>query len=91
MHFSGIMGDPLLHYNNNRLIINLNINFRRYNMEASTIQDSLNELGILNIEAAGEFSSGLVNDAIESTKTLFNQVDFDKLAKEIDKKEKKYK
>lgn len=51
-------------------------------------QKKLDELGILNIEASGELTSGLVLDAIESTENLFKSVDMAALAKEINDREK---
>lgn len=57
-------------------------------MDKTELQAKLDELGIVSISAAGELSSGLVNDAIASTEKLLGTLDLDSLAEEINSAEK---
>lgn len=57
-------------------------------MTREQIQDKLNELGIVSIEASGELSLGLIKDAIASTENLIANIDLEKIAKDINNAEK---
>ncbi|MBD5404312.1 MAG: hypothetical protein HDR55_04915 [Treponema sp.] len=59
-------------------------------MEKRELQKELDDLGIVSIEAAGELSVGLVQNAIGSTKNLLSHLDLGTIAKEADKNERKY-
>lgn len=49
------------------------------------------DLGIINIEAAGELSEDLINDVISSTETLLESFDFSQIADEVDRRENEVK
>ena len=59
-------------------------------MEKKKLQKELDKLGIVSIEAAGELSVGLVQNAIDSTKNLFSHLDLEAIAKEANENERKY-
>lgn len=59
-------------------------------MTKEEIQGKLDKLGIVSIEASGDLSSGLINDAIASTENLMANLNLQKLANEINKAEKVY-
>ncbi len=52
------------------------------------VQKKLDELGILNIEAYGELSSEIIQDAITSTEKLLSSINLADINAEITKKEK---
>lgn len=59
-------------------------------MDKKELQKKLDELGIVSIEATGELSVGLVQNAIDSTKNLLSHLDLGTTAKEADENERKY-
>ncbi len=59
-------------------------------MNQNNLQNELDSLGIVNIDAAGELSVGLVQNAIDSTKNLLSNLDLESIAKEADEKEGVY-
>ena len=63
---------------------------RRMLMNQNDLQNELDSLGIVNIDAAGELSVGLVQNAIDSTKNLLSNLDLEAIAKEADEKEGVY-
>lgn len=56
-------------------------------MNQNNLQNELDSLGIVNIDATGELSVGLVQNAIDSTKNLLSNLDLEAIAKEADEKE----
>lgn len=58
--------------------------------QKEVLQKEIDSLGIVNINAQGELSVGLVQNAIDSTKNLLSCLDLNALAKEADEKEKVY-
>ena len=49
------------------------------------------DLGILNIEAAGELSEELITDVISSTENLLNSLDLTQIANEVNRREEEVK
>lgn len=49
------------------------------------------DLGILNIEAAGELSEELITDVISSTENLLNSLDLAQIANEVNRREEEVK
>lgn len=49
------------------------------------------DLGILNIEAAGELSEELITDVISSTENLLNSFDLTQIANEVNRREEEVK
>lgn len=49
------------------------------------------ELGIINIETAGELSENLINDVISSTENLLNSFDLAQIANEVNRREEEVK
>lgn len=57
-------------------------------MDKKEIQKQIDELGIVTIEASGELSSAIVEDAIDSTRTLLQHLDLETISAEINEKER---
>lgn len=59
-------------------------------MTKSEVQKKIKKLGILNIEASGQLSDTLIQDAISATEELYSGINFEELKKEFDEAERQY-